>query len=54
MIKKFTNKHRTFKFASDNKFISVYVDGRINGFIFNTDKVITIDGEEVVSSEFFR
>lgn len=54
MIKKFTNKHRTFKFAPDNKFISVYVDGRLNGFIFNTDKVIIIDGEEIISSEFFK
>lgn len=54
MIKKFTNKHRTFKFAPDNKFIKVYIDGRLNGFIFNTDKVIIIDGEEIVSSEFFK
>ncbi len=54
MIKKYTNKRRTFKFAPDNKFITVYIDGKINGFIWNTDKVIKVDGEEVVSSEFFK
>ncbi len=25
MIKKFTNKHRTFKFAPDNRFIKIYI-----------------------------
>lgn len=53
MIKRFTNKHRTFKFAPDHRFIRVYVDGRLNGFIWNVDKVIRIDGEEVNCREFF-
>lgn len=54
MIKKYTTKHRTFKFAPDRRFIKVYVDGRLNGMIFNTDKVIMVDGEKIISSEFFR
>lgn len=54
MIKRFTTKNRTFKFAPDNKFITVYINGRVNGFIWNNDKVICIDGEQVVSSEFFK
>ena len=54
MIKKYTTKNRKFKFAPDNRFITVYINGRMNGFIWNTDKVIRIDGEEVVSSEFFK
>ena len=54
MIKKYTTKRRTFEFAPDNRFINVYIDGRHNGFIWNTSKVILIDGEEVVSSEFFK
>ena len=54
LIKKYTNKNRTFKFAPDNRFITVYINKRANGFIWNTDKVIRIDGEEVVSSEFFK
>lgn len=54
MIKKYTNKNRTFKFSPDKRFISVYINNRHSGFIFNNDKVIFIDGEEVVSSEFFK
>lgn len=54
MIKKYTTKQRTFKFASDGRFIKVYINNHLNGFIWNTDKVIMIDGEEVVSSEFFK
>lgn len=54
MIKKYTTKNRIFKFAPDNRFIKVYIDGRLNGMIFNTNKVIMIDGEEVISSEFFK
>ena len=54
MVKKYTTKHRTFKFAPDGKFITVYLDGRLNGFIWNNDKVIVVDGEEVVSNEIFK
>ena len=54
MIKKYTTKHRTFKIAPNNMFISVYIDGHLSGFIFNTDKIINIDGEEIVSREFFK
>ena len=54
MIKKYTTKQRTFKFAPDNRFITVYINGRANGFIWNTDKIISIDGDMVVSSEFFK
>lgn len=54
LMKKYTNKRRTFKMAPDNRFITVYVCGRINGFIWNNDKVVRVDGIEVVSSEFFK
>ena len=52
-IKKYTNKNRTFKFAPDRRFIKVYINGRINGFIFNTDKEITIGGEKIISKQLF-
>lgn len=54
MIKKYTTKRRTFKYSHDKRFITVYIDGRMNGFIWNTDKVIRVNGDEVVSSEFFK
>ena len=54
LINKYTNKHRTFKYSPDNKFITVYVDGRNSGVIFNNDKIITIDGDKVKSSDFFE
>lgn len=54
MMKKYTTKNREFKFAPDKRFIKVYIDGRLNGFIWNTDKLISVDGEEVISSEFFK
>lgn len=54
MIKKYTTKTRTFRVAPDGKFISVYQNGKLNGFIWNCDKRIMIDGEEIISSEFFR
>lgn len=54
MIKRYTNKHRTFKMAPDNRFIKVYIDGRLNGFIWNNENVIRVDGDEIVSSEFFK
>lgn len=54
MIKNFTDKHRTFKFAPDNRFIKIYIDGRLNGFIWNTDKAICIDGQKIISSELFK
>lgn len=53
-IKKYTTKHRTFKIAPNNMFISVYIDGQLSGFIFNNGKVIRVDGKEIVSSEFFK
>ncbi len=54
MINKFTTKRRNFKFSPDKRFIRVYIDGRLNGFIWNCDKVIKVDGIDVVSSEFFK
>ena len=54
MIKRYTNKHRTFKMAPDNRFIRVYIDGRLNGFIWNNNNIICVDGDEVVSSGFFK
>lgn len=54
LVKKYTTKRRAFKMAPDNRFITVYINGRVNGFIWNTDTVITIDGEKVASSEFFK
>lgn len=54
MITKFTTKRRNFKFSPDKRFIRVYIDGRLNGFIWNCDKVIKVDGIDVVSSEFFK
>lgn len=53
MVKKYTTKSRKFSLAPDGRFIRVYVNGRLNGFIWNCDKVIKIDGEDVVSSAFF-
>lgn len=54
MIKKYTAEGFTFKYSSDKRFITVYIDGRMNGFIWNTDTVIWVNGDEVVSSEFFK
>lgn len=54
LIQKYTSKNRTFKFAPDGRFICVYYNGKLNGFIWNTDKVIVIDGDHVVSSAFFH
>lgn len=54
MIKKYTTKSRTFKFSPDRRFITVYINGRANGFIWNNNKVIRVNGDEVVSSEFFK
>lgn len=54
LMKKYTNDNRKFKFAPDRKFIKVYIGGRLNGFIWNTDKVIMIDGNKIVSADFFK
>lgn len=54
LIKKYTNKNRTFKLSPDRKFITVYINGRINGFIWNNDKEIMIDGKSVISKDFFK
>lgn len=45
---------RKFIYAPDNKFIKVYVDGRLNGFIFNVNKEIYIDGEKYNCQGFFK
>lgn len=54
MIKKYTNKSRKLKMAPDNRFITVYINGRMNGFIWNNNNVIRVDGDEVVSADFFK
>lgn len=54
LMKKYTTKQRTFKMAPDMRFITVYIGGRINGFIWNCSRVILIDEEEIVSSHFFK
>jgi len=54
MIKKYTTKDRTFEISPDNTAIYEYVCGRLFGIIFNNDWIVTIDGDEVVSSEFFK
>lgn len=54
MMKKYTTKNREFKFAPGKRYIEVYIDGRLDGFIWNTDTVIFVNGDEVVSSEFFK
>lgn len=54
LMKKYTTKERTFKMAPDNRFITVYINSRVNGLIWNTDTVITLDGEEIISSVFFK
>ena len=54
LVKKYTTAHRRFEMAPGNRFITVYVDGRVSGFIFNNDRVIRVDGDEVVQSEFFK
>lgn len=53
-IKKYTTKNRKFKLAPDGKFIKVYINGRLNGFIWNNDTIIQIDGEAVISSRLFN
>ena len=54
LMKKYTTKTRTFKMAPDNRFITCYRNGRVSGFIWNTSTIITVDGEEITSSEFFK
>lgn len=54
MIAKYTTKTRTFKVAPDKKFITVYQNGKVSGYIWNCDRKILVDGEEIVSSEFFK
>lgn len=54
MLKKYTTKNRKFKFSPDRKFIVVYINNRVSGYIWNCDKVIFVDGDEIVSSEFFK
>ena len=51
-MQQYTTKNRKFKFSPDKKFIKVYIDKKLNGFIWNCDKVICVDGEPVVSSAF--
>lgn len=54
LVKKYTTKHRKFKTAPDNRYLKVYIDGRLNGFIFNNNKKIFVNGEEVTAADFFR
>ena len=55
LIKKYTNRGFKFRAASDGKYISVYDrTGRHIGFLWNNDRVIYMDGDEVVQSEFFK
>lgn len=53
MMKKYTDKHMKFKFDYSKKFIMVFIDGKLDGFIWNCEKVILVGGDKVVSSEFF-
>ncbi len=54
LVAKYTTKRRAFRVSPDARFISVYIDGRLNGFIWNTPTVIRVDGDLIVSSEFFK
>lgn len=54
MIKKYTTRNRSFKISPDGLLISVYFKGHFKGFIWNTSKIIYVDGDEVVSSDFFK
>jgi hypothetical protein len=54
MVAKFTNKHLTFKLSPCGRFYSVKRDGRSQGFIWNCDKEIRINGELVNCKEFFN
>lgn len=54
MIKKYTTKKRSFVFAPDNRYIRVYENGRLSGLIWNCDRKIQVDGDEIKSSEFFK
>ncbi len=54
LIKKYTTKNRVFKFSPDAHFLRVYINGCLNGFIWNCDKIICIDGERIAASEFFK
>ena len=53
-IKRFTNKRRTFKLSPCGHFYRVYVNGRLNGFIWNNDREVMIDGEKVIASTLFN
>lgn len=53
-IRQYTTKSRTFKMAPDQRFLTCYINGRVSGFIWNTNTKIMIDGKEITSSEFFK
>lgn len=55
MIKKYTARGFKFKTAPDGRFISVYDRyNKFKGFLWNNDRVIWFDGDEVAQSEFFK
>lgn len=54
MVKKYTSKRRSFKLSPCGRFYRVYVDGQLSGFVWNNEKVIRVDGDQIVSSEFFK
>lgn len=54
MIEKYTTERRAFGRWPGNRSIWVCIDGRYAFSIWNCDKIVVIDGEEVVSSEFFK
>lgn len=54
MMKKYTTKKRRFEFGPDKRFIKVYYNNCLNGFIWNSNRKILIDGESIVSSEMFK
>ena len=54
LIEKYTSDRMKFEFAPDRRFIKVYINGRFNGFIWNIDRMIVVNGDEVNSSEFFN
>ena len=54
MMKKYTTRGRHLEWGPNGRYIRIYYRGRFEGCIWNTDRIITIDGEKVVSSDFFN
>lgn len=54
LMRRYSTNRRKFKFSPDKRFIKVYLDEKLNGFIWNNDVAIYVDGDKVIASEFFK